>query len=269
MQTAAAGALTAVSYRSTTSCVAVGQAPSGSTLTEIWNGTTWTVQQSGAGGPWLGLSCASADACLAARAYPAAGIADGWDGTSWTALPQAPPQFNPISPFYSAVSCPAVNACTIVVNNLSIPGNVQPDSHLSPEGLAFRWDGSAWSTQQIQLPAGEYVNTIGGVSCPSVTTCTAVGSYSFLQSNSPELIAPLLERWDGTTWSTQPAPPLYESGGPALTAVSSPSTTTCTAIGENSIVIADGIAGNSGNPGCSEACANGLVYTVPVVLSYP
>lgn len=252
-QTPAAGALAAVSCTSTTYCVAVGEAPSGSTLTEIWNGATWTAQQSAGGGSWDGLSCASAGACVAARADPAVGIADSWDGTSWTALPQPQQQVSPPpNPFYSAVSCPAVNACTIVVNNLSITNQFQS----SLDALAFRWDGATWSTQQIQLPAGEDVNTIGGVSCPSAMTCTVVGSYSFVESNGPELIAPLLERWDGTTWSAQPPPTPYQSGGPPLNAVSCASTTSCTAVGEHAIVMPSGYAGT------------GLLYTVPVVLSY-
>lgn len=251
LQAPVASALSAVSCTSTTSCLAVGQATSGSTLTEIWNGTTWTVQPSADAGSWLGLSCASADACLAARADPTSALADSWDGTSWTALPQPQPQFNPFNPFYSAVSCPAINACTIVVNNL-IPGQFQS----SLEALAFRWDGATWSTRQIQLPPGEDVNTIGGVSCPSATTCTAVGSYSFVLGDGPESIAPLLERWNGTTWNAQPPPSPYQLGGAQLNAVSCASTTTCTAVGEGSTVFPTGYSGTV------------VVYTAPVALSY-
>jgi hypothetical protein len=244
-QTSGAGSLNAISCTSPTACVAVGETPSGSGLTESWNGATWTVQPGSGGGPWVGLSCVSADACWAARTDPTGGIADSWDGTSWTALPLPQPQLSPPNPFYSAISCPALNTCTVVLNNLSMAGS---------GGLALRWDGTAWSTQPLQLPAREYVNTIGGVSCPSAMTCTAVGSDSISESNGPESYGPLLERWDGSSWFAQPPPAPYQSAGAVLNAVSCPSTTSCMAVGEGSIVIPNGVGG--------------FVYNFPYVLSY-
>jgi len=257
LQTPAAGDLTAVSCTSATACLAVGAGSGGSALAESWNGATWTVQPGAGGGLWVGLSCVSADACLAARGDPTAGIADSWDGTSWTALPLPQSQLNALNPFYSAVSCSALNTCTVVINNQSITGSFETGFQSSVDGLALRWDGAAWSTQTIQLPAGDDVNTIGGVSCPSATTCTAVGSYSFTESNSPEMYGPLLERWDGTSWSAaQPPPYPYQFGSPQLFGVSCASAATCIAVGERVIIIPDGLVNS------------GYLHTVPYVASY-
>ena len=236
-QTPEAGSLNAVSCTAATSCVAVGQTPTGS-LAESWNGSTWTVLPSGSGGLWVGVFCVSENACLAVRADPTVGIGDSWDGTSWTALPQPQPALYPPNPYYPAVSCPAVNACTIVANN----------------ALALRWDGATWSTQHLRLPTGEGVNTIGGISCPSTTTCTAVGSYSFIEGSSAETTAPLLERWDGGAWTAQPPP--SPSDGAFLYGVSCPSPTTCTAVGTRLFVMLDGTPGS------------GFYETAPYILSY-
>ena len=246
--TPATSDLSAVSCPSTAACTAVGRQGQ----TENWNGATWTVQPSSGGAGWAAVSCASANACLAARTDPTAAIADSWDGTSWTALPVPQQQLNPVNPFYSAVSCPAVNACTIVMNT-AITSQFQS----SLGAVAFRWDGAAWSTQQIHLPAGEDVESIGGISCPSATSCTAVGSYSFIPRDSPQLTAPLLDRWDGANWSAPPLPSTFRSGGPVLNGVSCASTTACMAVGQRTIMVPDGTPRYT------------LLQTVPYILSDP
>lgn len=254
MQTPGARALNAVSCTSTTSCVAVGQAPGGSALTESWNGATWTVHP-GAGGAFsAGISCGSTQTCVAAGQDAAGDIAAAsWDGTSWTPLPQPQPQFVAPNPSFAAFSCSAANACTVVVNNLSIKSQFQS----SIEGLAFRWGGATWSTEKIQLPAEEQVGTIGGVACPSATTCTAVGAATIPESNG-NLYGLLLERWDGTTWSAQPSPYPFQSAVPLLNGVSCASVTTCTAVGERAITLPTGNALGISDSG----------YSVPYVLSY-
>jgi hypothetical protein len=246
MQTPGAGTFTAVSCASTAACMAVGSAG----LTESWNGATWTIQASPSGDSLAGVSCVSSAACVAAgRDQTDDIVAESWNGTSWTAAPLPQLQLNALSPWSTAVSCSAANACTVVATNEFIESQFQS----SEEGLVFHWDGAAWSTQRIQLPAGEGVSTIGGVDCPTANSCTVVGSYNFFESNSPELTAPLLAHWDGVGWSAQQAP--SESGAPVLNGISCLSTTTCVAVGERTIIIPDG-SPNSG-----------LAQTVPYILS--
>jgi hypothetical protein len=84
-----------VSCTSASACTAVGwyETSPGAydTLAEVWNGTTWTIQNTpnptGATASYLfGASCASASACTAVGydlnpSYTA--LAEGWNGTSW------------------------------------------------------------------------------------------------------------------------------------------------------------------------------------------
>jgi hypothetical protein len=87
---------------------------------------------------------------------------------------------------------------------------------------------------------------------------TAVGSATIPESNGPGSVVPLLERWDGSSWSAQPPPSPYQSGGPLLDGVSCPSTTICIAVGTRGITLPTGNA-----QGISEGG-----YGVPYVLSY-
>jgi hypothetical protein len=81
-----------------------------------------------------------------------------------------------------------------------------------------RWNGKRWSIQPVPSPAS---TTLEGVSCPSPTVCTAVGTYNGG--------APLAERWNGNRWRIQRSPNV---GVGDLHAVSCATTTACTAVGE-------------------------------------
>src|ERR1700685_1481371 len=61
-------------------------------------------------------------------------------------------------------------------------------------------------------------NVLGAVSCPSTTSCTAVGWYS----NSSGVDVPLAEYWNGSTWAMQtvPAPAGQVLGLQAVSCVS-------------------------------------------------
>jgi hypothetical protein len=250
MQTPGAGRLGAVSCASATACVAIGTTPTATALTESWNGATWTTQPGATNGTLSAVSCVSGETCVAAgRDQSDDIVAERWDGTSWTALPLPEPQQNAVPPWSTAVSCSAENACTVVGTNEFIQSQFK--SYLG--ALVFHWNGAAWSTQTIQLPRGEGVSTIGGVACPTANSCTLVGSYSFFEGNGPQLTAPLLEHWDGATWSSQQPPP--QSIGPVLNGVSCPSITTCIAVGQRAFIMPDGNRNT------------GSLQTVPYILS--
>jgi hypothetical protein len=142
---------------------------------QTWNGTAWTVQPGSGGAGWAALSCASANACLAARADPTAAIADSWDGIPWTALPLPQLQLDSVNPFYSAVSCSAVNACTIVMNTA-----ITSQFTSSLEAVAFRWDGANWSAPPLPSPFQSGGPVLNGVSCASATACIAVGQRTII-----------------------------------------------------------------------------------------
>ncbi len=73
-------------------------------------------------------------------------------------------------------------------------------SRRNEDTLAERWNGLRWSIQRTPTPrigAGH----LEDVSCPSLTTCVAVG-----WSDPPAEQRMIVERWNGTVWSIQSTP---------------------------------------------------------------
>jgi hypothetical protein len=79
-----------------------------------------------------------------------------------------------------------------------------------------------WTIQPT--PNRGTVSELLGVSCPSTTACTAVGS-----TVSPDV--PLAEHWNGSTWAIQSTPSPAGSGDTALESVSCPALDDCIAVG--------------------------------------
>jgi hypothetical protein len=194
-----------------------------STLAERWAGTTWTIQPTpnpaGSGGSVLNaISCNSSTACTAVGQYADNGVyvplAERWDGSAWT-IQTTPVPGGSFSNNLSSVSCPSATRCIAV-------GSDNPPRVTDP--LAEGWDGSSWLIQTAPLPGDASGGGLTGVSCSTVTACTAVGSYD----NAQGVTQPLVERWDGTSWTIQPA---SSPAGSVFNAVSCPSATWCTAVG--------------------------------------
>jgi len=90
--------------------------------------------------------------------------------------------------------------------------------------LAERWNGASWTIQPTPNRAAGA--ELRGVSCPSASTCTAVGQY-FLANGATWM---LIEAWNGARWVLKPTPALnaYDSG---LARVSCTTPRACTAVG--------------------------------------
>lgn len=120
----------------------------------------------------------------------------------------------------SSVSCSGPRWCEAVgYADAGVPG--------SGRLLIERWDGRDWRVQSpAVIPSPQLgVASLSSVSCTGRSECTAVGME--LLSNG--VIEPLVERWDGSSWTIQPAadPP----GGGSFAAVSCTATNVCTAVG--------------------------------------
>jgi hypothetical protein len=89
------------------------------------------------------------------------------------------------------------------------------------------WNGTSWAVQRTPSPAGALGSALYGVSCPSVTTCIAVGSTA----DSSNTVLALAERWNGRTWSLLPIPGPAGALGTSLYGVSCSSATACIAVG--------------------------------------
>jgi hypothetical protein len=86
----------------------------------------------------------------------------------------------------------------------------------------------AWSVVPSPNPRGSTSPELVGVSCPSSTSCFAVGDYdtAFFEA-SPTLV----EHWNGSSWSPMASPNPTGSPLTVLEGVSCPSTTSCFAVG--------------------------------------
>ena len=112
----------------------------------------------------------------------------------------------------SGISCPAANQCAAVGNS----------------AMAERWNGAKWSL--APLAASTSYSRLQSVACPSATTCFAVGHAFPLLEFADH---PLIERWDGTTWSVVAGPTITGTNVYAwLASISCVTVADCTAVGD-------------------------------------
>lgn len=122
------------------------------------------------------------------------------------------------------VSCPTNANC------IAVGWSQSSGSGTIYRTLAEKWNGSAWSTMTTPSPshAGGGAKLMG-VSCPSVSSCVAVGE-SLVSSAGSLVPTPLAMSWNGTKWTTVTTPAPQDAAG-ALSSVSCASTANCMAVG--------------------------------------
>jgi hypothetical protein len=179
--------MSGVSCASATGCVAVGNVGN-KALVDGWNGTAWSDQNTPVpSGRPSGVSCVSATACVAVGSYRshaghALAFIERWDGTGWSTQTTPNPP-GALTSTLTGVSCTSKTACTAVGRYTSASRTNQT--------LAERWNGTKWSRQQTGRPIGATRTSLDALSCPSPTTCVAVGSYTDATGHGRVL----LERW--------------------------------------------------------------------------
>jgi hypothetical protein len=147
------------------------------TLTERWDGTSWTIVPSPNAttqdnNDLTGVTCTSASDCWAVGFYnPGNSVVVGnyaqrliehWDGTSWT-LVTSPT--DPQGAFFDSVTCTSARECWAV----GTTGNGT---------LIERWDGNSWTVVISANVSGPYYNRLHSVTCVSASDCWAVGEYT-------------------------------------------------------------------------------------------
>ena len=218
--------LNSVYCTSATFCEAVGYegSTSGSiqNLIESWNGTAWSVTPSpdvGSSDQLLGIFCTSSTSCMAVGSADQPGpLAEAWNGTAWSIVPTASSSggYASLSGVWSASS----SSCVAVGNNFVT-------SSSATKTLVESWKGTAWFIIPSPNPKGPYSkdDTLFGVWCASSSYCVAVGS-----SLSGETV-PVIEAWNGSTWSAVSSPAL--NGFALLSGVWCASATDCVAVGDH------------------------------------
>ena len=187
--------LEAVSCKSASACMLVGSytGSSGtqSTLSELWNGTTWTVEAtpapSGATASSLSsVSCTKRTACTAVGSYTGSSgarstLAESWNGTTWTIETTSSPSGAKASSL-SSVSCTSSTACTAVGSYKASSG--------TRSTLAEVWNGTTWTIAVTPNPSGATSAALNGVSCwasQSGQECTSVGTFTAKNGNAETL----------------------------------------------------------------------------------
>jgi hypothetical protein len=227
------GSANSVSCPSTTLCMAAGGVEGGSQKT--WKlkeeGGKWTptyetppTPAGGSKGSLRSVSCTSTTACTAVGTYYVEAeaatelLVERWDGTSWSV--QAPlPLVESSSIEEVSVSCASSSFCMMVGTYLK---------GTTPTSFAERWNGTKWLMSTSQNP-GAYATRLESVSCPSISSCIAIGSYKETKS---QVEKPLAESWNGTEWSTVSVPsPTEATQATNLQGISCTSASACTAVG--------------------------------------
>jgi hypothetical protein len=234
--------LNSVSCTSDSYCAAVGAVnpvygppygdlESGSALIETWDGTSWT-QQSLLGTSLLGsyalngVSCTSGGDCTAVGAaepfYPEdEGLIVTGSGNSWT-VSGYDYRFKRITRLYG-VSCPSSGDCTAVGTAFDKLYNPS----WQPWFVTASNDGAA-----AVSPAFNNYN-LYGISCISSNSCTAVGTSWYVDPLGvvSTYYQPLVETWDGTSWTIVPSASASGTDPAYLNSVSCTSSIFCMATG--------------------------------------
>jgi hypothetical protein len=91
--------------------------------------------------------------------------------------------------------------------------------------LGEQWDGSSWQVLPFAPPPSKLAQ-LSQVMCVTTSSCFMVGSYTD-ESTLQDL--PLVEHWDGSTWTVQAVPAVDGLGG--LYGISCPAADDCIAVG--------------------------------------
>ncbi len=216
--------LLGVSCASTSACLAVG-VQSDQLFSEAWNGSAWAVENvpgpaSAGAGQLQSVWCGSPTVCeavgYAQNAYgqESAGVAEAWNGTSWTAQVPALAAYGPAGATYvddqfNGLWCDSATDCTAVGIN-------------AQNTLAEQWNGSIWTIQSTPNLPRANDNLLTGVACTSRVICLAVG---YAQRGRDHALA---ATQTGSTWQAASTP---RSEGRRLAAVACAAPTICIAVG--------------------------------------
>jgi hypothetical protein len=222
-------ALYGVSCTSAKACVAVGSDDLNDDFTqsqveEFWNGARWSIMPRirDIASELLGVSCASPTDCIAVgdQASFTYGryltFIQSWNGRMWSTVPS--PSVGSGDNFLSGVSCLSATACTAV--------GIRYYGLTSSAPLIESWNGKRWAVEKA--PNKTASGDLEGVSCVSVRACVAVGTY---YTGKYVVNKTLIESWNGTRWSIDPAPEPKHRPQSELYGVSCASPASCTAAG--------------------------------------
>jgi hypothetical protein len=220
--------LASVSCPTVVFCAAVGSyGTTSTTLSDVSHGGSWSLVPTpnvGTHGSTLNsVSCTSASFCMAvgfsyAASPPNSGnLAEMYNGSTWSVL-QTPDVVGDQNQL-NAVSCSSAVSCVAV----GFYDTGTPDQDLT---LVENYNGTDWSIISSPNETATGDNVLNGVSCPTVSTCTASGVW---YSNGGDGNTLIESESDGT-WSVITTPDVADSDN-FLKGISCTSSSSCTAVG--------------------------------------
>jgi hypothetical protein len=197
-QVAQMDGLAGVASASPTSVWAVGGGNTGTGITpplvEHYDGTAWSVVPTSlttAG--WLNaVTAISAANVWAVGHVPGAGLVMHYDGTSWTQVTVAAPS---PSTGWELTAVAATSASDVWAVGDASNGSAQ-------HAIVEHFNGTSWSVTEAPDQSGFPLNAFVGVAALSPANVWAVGYSSPGNATS----TPLVEHFDGTSWTVQQAP---------------------------------------------------------------
>jgi hypothetical protein len=229
-----------VDCTSTTACEAVGSGyRTGSQADHAFAATLdasgWTATEPTVGGPPTasihGLSCPTSAACVgvgtyigytgATRSFAETRATNGWK----SAFPPGPAHARAAGVF--SVSCAVATRCVAAGSYRTSTGALRP--------FVDQLVGHTWTATTVPFPK-QTSSWLSGVSCPSTTTCVAVGTWSQSPDPSTYCAAPcgsgvFVDQLVGTKWTETGLPTPKGEVNPEFNDVSCWSTSRCIAVG--------------------------------------
>lgn len=146
-------------------------------IIEHWDGNSWSIVSDAPAtinGHLQGISAAGANSVWAvgyqfiSSSQPQAALAEYWNGTSWTLMPNFTDGSNNVN-LNSVVALPGTQQAVAVGKEYVGGGAEQP--------LMLQWDGSSWSKMPITSP-NSLGSTLNAVAVIPAYSLWAVGSYA-------------------------------------------------------------------------------------------
>jgi hypothetical protein len=142
------------------------------TLTEHWDGTSWSIVASPSGaGPQaglLGVAAVSTSDVWAVGDSGSGTLIEHWNGISWTVVPSPSPA--------GTVANLLFGAAVVSASNIWAVGESQNSTSGIPQTLIEQWDGTSWSI--VASPSPGSASSLSGASADrSSGQAWAVGSF--------------------------------------------------------------------------------------------
>ena len=163
------------------------------TLTEKWDGNSWTIANSQNTGTLQGVTCTSPSQCWAVgntgTGGPPQTLIKRWDGISWSVVNSPNP--TTAYDYLYGVTCTSASQCWAVGQYLDSgpPGKNRT--------LIERWDGSSWTFTNSPNPASSS-GFLYAVTCSSDSQCWTVGTGGGANDASPVNYSTLIEQYSLT-----------------------------------------------------------------------